>query len=217
MKKIVTMLLAVCMIASIAVPASAAELGSSWGSWGAWFDKKPIAIHGDYDGDGDIDYDDVSAFRDLVADDGYSAADDWNGDGKVDISDVQYFYNVVKSLVGEETPETTELAAPAPTEPAPTEPVPTEPAPTEEQAAEYTVRYDANGGYFFSMYASPSVYSTKTVTVEAGKTLTISGAPNRTCYTFRGWETKDGTVYQAGEKIVVTQNLSLKAIWEYNG
>lgn len=213
MKKIVTMLLAVCMIASIAIPASAAELSSSWGGWGSWFDKKPIAIHGDYDGDGDIDYDDVSAFRDLVADDGYSAADDWNGDGKVDISDVQYFYNVVKSMVGEETPETTD---PAPFEPA--TPAPTEPASTEATKTKYTIRYDANGGYFYSTYASPSVYSTTSVTVEEGKTHTIlSAAKRNTCYTFAGWQADDGTIYQPGEKIVVTQNLSLKAVWKYNG
>lgn len=216
MKKIATILLAVCMIASIAIPASAAELGSSWSGWGSWFNKKPVTIHGDYDGDGDIDYDDVDAFFELVAANACTEADDWNGDGQVNIADVQRFYNIVKTLIGEETTEPVPTE-PASTDPTPSDPCPTEPASTEAQPAEYKIHYDCNGGYFWSQYASPAISNTQTVTVEEGKTHTIYSAPQRNaCYTFVGWKAADGTIYQPKEKIVVTQDLSLTAMWEYN-
>lgn len=88
----------------------------------------------------------------------------------------------------------------------------TEPA-EPEAAQEYTIRYDANGGYWWSQYASPAISNIKSCTVEAGKVHTIIIAPIRTCYTFQGWKAPDGTVYQPGEKITPTESMTLKAVW----
>ena len=83
----------------------------------------------------------------------------------------------------------------------------------EPVVAEYTIRYDANGGYWWSQYASPAISNIKSCTVEAGEAHTIIRAPIRTCYTFQGWEAPDGTVYQPGEKITPTESMTLKAVW----
>ena len=88
----------------------------------------------------------------------------------------------------------------------------TEPA-EPDVAQEYTIRYDANGGYWWSQYASPAISNIKTYTVEAGEVHKIISAPIRTGYTFQGWEAPDGSVYQPGEKITPTENMTLKAIW----
>ena len=82
-----------------------------------------------------------------------------------------------------------------------------------EAAQEYTIRYDANGGYWWSQYASPAISNIKSYTVEAGEIHKIISAPIRTCYTFHGWEAPDGTVYQPGEKITPTESMTLKAVW----
>ena len=87
----------------------------------------------------------------------------------------------------------------------------TEPEPVE--AEEYTIRYDANGGYWWSQYASPAISNSKTYTVEAGESHKIISAPIRTCYVFQGWEAPDGSVYQPGEKITPTENMTFKALW----
>lgn len=87
-----------------------------------------------------------------------------------------------------------------------------EPEPVE--AEEFTVRYDANGGYWWSQYASPALSTTKKYTVEAGESHTIISAPIRTGHTFQGWEAPDGAVYQPGEKITPAENMTLKAIWK---
>ena len=86
---------------------------------------------------------------------------------------------------------------------------PEETAPAEE----YTIRYDANGGYFWSQYASPAISSIKKYTVTAGGTHKIISAPQRTCYTFAGWMDEDGNLHQPGDKITPTGDLSLKAQW----
>lgn len=124
-----------------------------------------------------------------------------------------------------------QIAADAPeeTDPAETEePAMEEPAvpeeseepevPVESEApAEYRIRYDANGGYWWYQYSSPAISSSKTYTKETGETHTIISAPNRTSYTFCGWADQDGNIYHPGDKITVTANLSLKAQWSYNG
>lgn len=84
---------------------------------------------------------------------------------------------------------------------------------TEPIVAEYTIRYDANGGYWWSQYASPAISNIKSYTVEAGEVHKIISAPIRTCYTFQGWEAPDGSVYQPGEKITPTESMTLKAVW----
>ena len=89
----------------------------------------------------------------------------------------------------------------------------TEPA-EPEAAQEYTIRYDANGGYWWSQYASPAISNSKKYTVEAGEIHKIISAPIRTGYTFQGWEAPDGAVYQPGEKITPTENMTFKAIWK---
>ena len=88
----------------------------------------------------------------------------------------------------------------------------TEPA-EPEAAQEYTIRYDANGGYWWSQYASPAISNSKKYTVEAGEVHKIISAPIRTGHTFQGWEAPDGSVYQPGEKITPTENMTLKALW----
>ena len=103
----------------------------------------------------------------------------------------------------------------------PTEPEKAEetemPEETEPVIVEYTIRYDANGGYWWSQYASPATTNSKSYLVDAGDTHKVISAPQRTCYSFRGWEAIDGTIYQPGDKIVPTENMTLKAIWAYNG
>lgn len=95
------------------------------------------------------------------------------------------------------------------------EPEQQEPEPEEPEAAqEYTIRYDANGGYWWSQYASPAISNIKTYTVDAGEVHKIINAPIRTLYTFHGWEAPDGSVYQPGEKITPAENMTLKAIWK---
>lgn len=83
----------------------------------------------------------------------------------------------------------------------------------EPVVAEYTIRYDANGGYWWSQYASPAISNIKSYTVEAGEIHKIISAPIRTCYTFQGWKAPDGSVYQPGEKITPTESMTLKAVW----
>lgn len=82
-----------------------------------------------------------------------------------------------------------------------------------EATQEYTIRYDANGGYWWSQYASPALSTTKKYTMDAGEVHKIISAPIRTGYTFQGWEAPDGAVYQPGEKITPTENMTLKAVW----
>ena len=93
---------------------------------------------------------------------------------------------------------------------------PDEPEEPEETAPaeEYTIRYDANGGYFWSQYASPAISSIKKYTVTAGGTHKIIGAPQRTCYTFAGWMDEDGNLHQPGDLITPEENLSFKAQWK---
>lgn len=102
-----------------------------------------------------------------------------------------------------------------PEQPAPEpEPEQQEPEPEEPEAAqEYTIRYEANGGYWWSQYASPAISNSKKHTVEAGEVHKIISAPIRTGYTFQGWEAPDGSVYQPGEKITPTESVTLKALW----
>ena len=78
---------------------------------------------------------------------------------------------------------------------------------------EFVIRYDANGGYWWSQYASPAISNIKSYTVEAGEIHKIISAPIRTCYTFQGWKAPDGTIYQPGEKITPTESMTFKAIW----
>lgn len=104
-------------------------------------------------------------------------------------------------------------------EPVPAEttaPPETEP-PTDPPSTEYKIKYDCNGGYFWSQYASPAMSTSKSYTVTAGNTHTVISGPTRTCYGFRGWQASDGTIYQPGDKITPTENMTLKALWEYLG
>lgn len=83
-----------------------------------------------------------------------------------------------------------------------------------EPAEEYIIRYDANGGYFWSQYASPAITSTKKYTVTAGNTHKLISAPQRSCYTFQGWADADGNLYQPGDQITPTGDLALSAQWK---
>ena len=88
-----------------------------------------------------------------------------------------------------------------------------ESAPEVEVQTEYSIRYDANGGYWWSQYASPALSTTKKYTVEAGESHTIISAPIRTGYVFQGWQAADGTIYQPGAKITPAENMTFKALW----
>ena len=81
------------------------------------------------------------------------------------------------------------------------------------ETQEYTIRYDANGGYWWSQYASPAISNSKKYTVEAGEVHKIISAPIRTGYTLKGWKDADGNIYQPGDKITPTENMSFKAVW----
>lgn len=142
MKKFITTLLTICLLAGIlAVPASAAAPGD----WPGWF----------------------SGFN----------WPDW-------------FY---------QQPEQTEPADPEPEEP--------------EAAQEYTIRYDANGGYWWSQYASPAIRDSKKCVVDAGESHTLIAGPIRTGYTFIGWKTELGDVLKAGDTITPKEDMKLKAVW----
>lgn len=84
---------------------------------------------------------------------------------------------------------------------------------TEPIVAEYTIRYDANGGYWWSQYASPAIRDSKKCTVKAGESHTLIKGPIRTGYTFIGWETELGDVLKAGDTITPKENMKLKAVW----
>lgn len=163
MKKLITTLLAICLLAGLlAVPASAAAPGD----WTGWFSG-------------------------------------WNWP--------DWFYQPA-----EPEPEEPEQIEQEVTEPEyeESEPEQAEPETEEPEATqEYTIRYDANGGYWWSQYASPAMSTTKKYTVEAGEVHKIIGAPIRTGYTLQGWEAPDGSVYQPGEKITPTESMTLKAVW----
>lgn len=139
MKKLITTLLAICLLVSLlVVPASAAAPGD----WTGWF----------------------SGFNWL----------DW-------------FY------------QPPEQAEPEPEEP--------------EVTQEYTIRYDANGGYWWSQYASPAIRDSKKCVVDAGESHTLIAGPIRTGYTFIGWKTELGDVLKAGDTITPKEDMKLKAVW----
>lgn len=54
----------------------------------------------DYNGDGKIDLDDVTALRNLIQDGGGTLEDDWNGDGVLNILDVTTFLGLVSNYLG---------------------------------------------------------------------------------------------------------------------
>lgn len=87
----------------------------------------------------------------------------------------------------------------------------TEPEPVE--AEEFTVRYDANGGYWWSQYASPAIRDSKKCVVDAGESHTLIAGPIRTGYTFIGWKTELGDVLKAGDTITPKEDMKLKAVW----
>ena len=152
MKKIITVILTVCMaVCLLAAPASAADIKISrfdWQSIYDWFCNTPVA-----------------------------------------------------SEEAESPAESTEPEEPE-------EPEETQPA------EEYTIRYDANGGIWWSQYASPAISNSKSCKVTAGDTHKVIGAPQRTCYTFSGWADADGNLYQPGDLITPEKNLSFKAQWK---
>ena len=119
---------------------------------------------------------------------------DWN-------NVIDWFEDHVKSEVNDTPPTETEE---------PKEPEIEEAEPVVE---EYTIRYEANGGYWWSQYASPAISNIKSCTVEAGEIHKIISAPIRTCYTFQGWKAPDGTIYQPGDKITPTASMTFKAVW----
>ena len=89
-----------------------------------------------------------------------------------------------------------------------------EPEPEEPEAAqEFTIRYDANGGYWWSQSASPAIRDSKKCVVDAGESHTLIAGPIRTGYTFIGWKTELGDVLKAGDTITPKEDMKLKAVW----
>ena len=119
---------------------------------------------------------------------------DWN-------NVIDWFENHVKSEVNDTPPTETEE---------PKEPEIEEAEPVVE---EYTIRYDANGGYWWSQYASPAIRDSKKCVVDAGESHTLIAGPIRTGYTFIGWKTDLGDVLKAGDTITPKENMKLKAVW----
>ena len=152
MKKLITTLLAICLLVSLlAVPASAAAPGD----WSSWF----------------------SGFNWL----------DW-------------FY---------QQPEEPEQIEQEVTEPEYEESDPE----VVYEAEEFVIRYDANGGYWWSQYASPAIRDSKKCVVDAGESHTLIAGPIRTGYTFIGWKTELGDVLKAGDTITPKEDMKLKAVW----
>ena len=81
------------------------------------------------------------------------------------------------------------------------------------EAEEFVIRYDANGGYWWSQYASPAIRDSKKCVVDAGESHTLIAGPIRTGYTFIGWKTELGDVLKAGDTITPKENMKLKAVW----
>ena len=80
-------------------------------------------------------------------------------------------------------------------------------------AEEFVIRYDANGGYWWSQYASPAIRDSKKCVVDAGESHTLIAGPIRTGYTFIGWKTELGDVLKAGDTITPKEDMKLKAVW----
>ena len=152
MKKLITTLLAICLLVSLlAVPASAAAPGdwSSWFSgfnWPDWFYQQPEEQE-------------------------------------------QIEQEVTEPEYEETSPEVV------------------------YEAEEFVIRYDANGGYWWSQYASPAIRDSKKCVVDAGESHTLIAGPIRTGYTFIGWKTELGDVLKAGDTITPKENMKLKAVW----
>ena len=81
------------------------------------------------------------------------------------------------------------------------------------EAEEFVIRYDANGGYWWSQYASPAIRDSKKCVVDAGESHTLIAGPIRTGYTFIGWKTELGDVLKAGDTIIPKEDMKLKAVW----
>ena len=79
---------------------------------------------------------------------------------------------------------------------------------------EHSVHYDLNGGFIWNYSASPS-FQTELNYTEKGTHTVISTTPIRPLYTLVGWE-YDGNVYQAGDVITLTEDVTLTAVWEQN-
>ena len=94
---------------------------------------------------------------------------------------------------------------------------PDEPEEPEETAPaeEYAIRYDANGGIWWSLNSSPATKNIKYVYVQDGNSTKTLSAPTRGGYSFRGWRAEDGTVYEAQETFTPDCDMTLTAIWEY--
>ena len=99
------------------------------------------------------------------------------------------------------------------------EPIETAPAETEEpeEVEEYTIRYDANGGIWYNMNASPVTKNASYVHVQAGESTKTLNAPTRGGYSFAGWELPDGTILKAREEFTPNEDMTIKAKWKYNG
>ena len=95
----------------------------------------------------------------------------------------------------------------------PEEPEQIEQEATEPEAEEFVIRYDANGGYWWSQYASPAIRDSKKCVVDAGESHTLIAGPIRTGYTFIGWKTELGDVLKAGDTITPKEDMKLKAVW----
>ena len=82
------------------------------------------------------------------------------------------------------------------------------------QTRDITLTYDANGG------SGAPGHETQKVEKGQSATFTVSALkPTRENYTFKGWSTDENAAtadYNGGDKITISQNTTLYAVWEEN-
>ena len=82
------------------------------------------------------------------------------------------------------------------------------------QTQDITLTYDANGG------TNAPASDTKQVEKGQSATFTVSAIePTRENYTFKGWSTDENATtaeYKGGDRITISQNTTLYAVWEEN-
>ena len=78
-------------------------------------------------------------------------------------------------------------------------------------SAECQITYDLNGGYIWSLGSGFSI-QTEYTCIAKGTHIVEDLKPNRFLYELQGWEC-DGVVYEVGDEIVLTGDVTLTAVW----
>lgn len=78
-------------------------------------------------------------------------------------------------------------------------------------STEYQITYDFNGGSIWDFSNGFSMETEHTCTAK-GIHIVEDLKPTRFMYQLKGWES-DGVMYEAGDEIVLTGNVTLTAVW----